>query len=280
MTDMEYAVPQMQSRADEGQDRLAVVVGGGAGIGEATCETLAAYGWRVAVADIDRDAAAAVAKRCGGDWYGIDIFDATSVDKAAAEIEAKSGAIYGCVCAAAVFQDKKPPEDTTIEAFDRVIHGNVRGPYLVNVAFARRMAAHGAGAIVNFSSWSGSFSTPVHGYCASKAAVNMLTESMAAEWGRSGVRVNAVTPGFVRVKRMIERLRVGGRYTADLNEISALGRVPEPREMAEVVTFLLSDRASAVTGANVAADAGVMAASAWSVFGGVPAARPRAGNSA
>lgn len=268
------------ARGDEGRGRIAVVVGGGAGIGAATCLTLASYGWRVVVADINTDAAKAVAAKCNGDWYGIDIFDPAAIETAATAIEAKSGAIYGCVCAAAVFQDKKPPEDTTPEAFDRVIAGNVRGTYLVNVAFAKRMAAHGAGAIVNFSSWSGSFSSPVHGYCASKAAVNIMTESMAVEWGRSGVRVNAVTPGFVLVDRMVERLRVGGRYSVDLNQISPLNRIPEPKEMGEVVAFLLSDRASAVTGANLAADAGVMAASAWSVYGGIPAARPRKANSA
>ncbi len=261
------------SRGNEGRGRLAVVVGGGAGIGAATCLALASYGWRVAVADINVEAAKSVAGQCGGDWYPIDIFDAASIEKAAADIEAKSGKIYGCVCAAAVFQDKKPPEDTPIEAFDRVIQGNVRGTYLVNVTFAKRMAANGGGAIVNFSSWSGQFSSPVHGYCSSKAAVNMLTESMAVEWGRSGVRVNAVTPGFVLVDRMVERLRVGGRYSVDLNSISPLNRIPAPSEMGEAVTFLLSDRASAVTGTNLAADAGVMAASAWTVYGGIPGPR-------
>ncbi len=266
-------------RGDEGQRRLAVVVGGGAGIGEATSLVLADYGWRVIVADINVEAAKGVAARCKGDWIAIDIFDPASIEKAAADIESKHGAIYGCVCAAAVFQEKRPPEDTPVEAFDRLLDANIRGTYLVDVTFAKRMAARGGGSIVNFSSWAGQFSSPAHGYCASKAAVNSLTEGMAVEWGRSGVRVNAVTPGFVLVARMIERLRVGGRYGVNLDEVSPLHRIPEPREMGEVVAFLLSDRASAVTGANIAADAGVMAASAWPVYGGIPPARPRAAKS-
>lgn len=263
------------SRGNEGRGRLAVVVGGGAGIGAATCEVLASYGWRVAVADINMDLAKATAQKVSGDAFAIDILDPAAIEKAAGEIDAKSGPVYGCVCAAAVFQEKKPPEDTPVEAFDRILQANVRGTYLVNVAFAKRMARHGAGAIVNFSSWAGQFSSPVHGYCSSKAAVNMLTESMAVEWGRSGVRVNAITPGFVLVDRMKERLRVGGRYGVDLNSISPLNRITEPSEMGEAVAFLLSDRASAITGANIAADAGVMAASAWAVYGGIPGPRPR-----
>lgn len=210
------------SRGNEGRGRLAVVVGGGKGIGAATCEVLASYGWRVAVADIDMNLAKPVAQKIAGEPFFIDIMDPAAIEKAASEIESKSGAIYGCVCAAAIFQEKRPPEDTPVEIFDRIMQANVRGTYLVNIAFAKRMAKHGAGAIVNFSSWAGQFSSPVHGYCSSKAAVNMLTESMAVEWGRSGIRVNAVTPGFVLVERMKERLRVGGRYGVDLNSISPL----------------------------------------------------------
>jgi NAD(P)-dependent dehydrogenase (short-subunit alcohol dehydrogenase family) len=265
---------------DEGKGRLAVVVGGAMGIGEATSVALASYGWRVVVADVNIDGAKTVASRCGGHAQFIDIMDPEGIDAAAAAIEAAHGAIYGCACVAAVFQEKRPPEETPIESFDRIIDINVRGAYLVNVAFARRMALYGAGAIVNFSSWTGFHSTPNHAYCASKAAVNLLTEGMAVEWGRSGVRVNAVTPGFVMVPRMVERLRVGGRYSVDLEDLSPLHRNVEPSEIAEVVAFLMSDRASCITGSNIGADAGIMAATAWHAFGGIPAPRPTMRNSA
>ena len=257
-----------------------VVVGGALGIGEATTFALAEYGWRVIVADIDIDRAKTIASRCGGHAQFIDILDAKTIDEAVAAIEETHGAIYGCVNAAAVFQEKRPPEDTPIEVFDRIIDVNVRGMYLVNVAFAKRMAAHGAGAIVNFSSWTGFHSTPNHAYCASKAAVNLLTEGMAVEWGRSGVRVNAVTPGFVLVPRMVERLRAGGRYSVDIAGLSPLHRNVEPSEIADVVTFLMSDRASCITGSNIGADAGIMAATAWHAFGGIPGPRPTTRNSA
>lgn len=265
-------------QSSEGEGRLAVVVGGAAGIGAATAQCLAAHGWRVVVADIAlaEAEAEAVAGRLGGHAVAIDICDPASIEAAAEAIESVHGPVHGAVAVAATFQARKAPEDTPVADFDRVIESNLRGTYCVDTAFARRMAGRGAGAIVNLSSWNGMRSSPVHGYCAAKAGVIMLTEGMATEWGRSGVRVNTVTPGFVMVPRIAERLRTGDRYSGRLEDLTALGRIVEPPEVGETIAFLLSDRASAITGANVAVDAGILASSGWSVFGGPPPARPRA----
>ncbi len=262
---------------NEGRGRIAVVVGGGAGIGEASSIRLAEQGWKVVAADINIANAEAVATRCKGHAQHIDIMAPDSIEDAASEIEKKVGPVYGCVVAAAVFQDKKPPEQTPVEAVDRILNANIRGTYLTNVAFARRMASRGQGAMVNFSSWNGHRSSPAHLYCASKAAVNLMTEGMAVEWGASGVRVNAITPGFVLVERMKERLRVGGRYSVNLDDASPLHKIVAPDEIAQVVAFLLSDRSSGMTGSNVVVDAGVMAANSWTIFGGIP---PRRGANA
>lgn len=258
---------------NEGRGRVAVVIGGGSGIGEATSLLLGEQGWKVVVADVNMRAAADVASRCSGAAHAIDILQPEMIESAAAEIDRLYGPVHACICVAAVFQDKLPPEDTPIDAVDRILDVNLRGTYLLNVAFGKRMAAHGRGVIVNFSSWNGFQASPVHVYCASKAAVNRLTESMAVEWGRSGVRVNAVTPGFVLVPRMKERLRTGGRYSGRLEDLSPLGKIVEPREVAETVAFIVSDRASAMTGSNIVVDAGVMAAAGWGIFGGIPPSR-------
>lgn len=260
----------------EGANRIAVVVGGGAGIGQATALTLSRHGWRVAVADINRSNAEATVRECsGGVAFEIDINDANSIEACAEAIDREFGPVYGAVACAATFQERRPLEQTPVADFDRVIQSNLRGTYLVDTAFGKRMAARGAGAIVNISSWNGFDSSPVHGYCASKAGVNLLTEGMAAEWGRSNVRVNCVTPGFVKVPRIAERMRTGGRYSMPLGDLAALGRVVEPEEVAETIAFLLSDRASAVTGANLAVDAGIMASHGWRVFGGPSPPRQR-----
>ena len=103
--------------------------------------------------------------------------------------------------------------------------------------------------------------------------VDALTEGMAGEWGRSGVRVNTVTPGTTLVARVVERIRTGQRYAVHPEKLTALGRLVEPREVAQAIAFLLSDTASGITGANLAVDAGMMVAPSWDMFGGVPAAR-------
>lgn len=265
----------MHPDSAEGRSRLAVVVGGGNGIGAATCRLLAERGWRIVAADIDLGAAEAVAQACQGHALAIDVLDVASIEQAAQQIEAQHGAVYAMVNAAAIFQPQMAPELLPIEQWDRIVHSGYRGTYASCVAFGQRMAARGRGAIVNISSMVGQRPNHGHAYYSAKAAVNMLTEGMAGEWGRSGVRVNAVSPGFVAVPRMVVNIQEGKRYALSPAEVSALGRLVEPQEVAEAIAFLLSDRASAITGANLNVDAGVLATNGWLVHGGVPAARPR-----
>ncbi|MDB5744368.1 MAG: short-chain dehydrogenase [Polaromonas sp.] len=260
----------------EGRGRLAVVIGGGNGIGAATCALLHQRGWRLVVADIDLAAAEAIAGQCEGHSLRIDVLDAQSIADAAARIEAEHGAFYGMVNSAAIFAPQMAPELMPMDTWDRIVQSGYRGTYISNVEFGKRMAAQGAGAIVNISSMVGQRPNHGHAYYSAKAAVNMLTEGMAGEWGRSGVRVNAVSPGFVAVPRMVANIKEGKRYAVSPVEVSALGRLVEPSEVAESIAFLLSDRASAITGANLAVDAGVLATNGWVVHGGVPPARPRA----
>ena len=266
----------MDANADtsEGRARLAVVIGGGSGIGAATCSLLFQRGWRIVVADIDPAAAQAVASQCQGHSISMNVLDAQSIADGAHAIEERFGAVYAMVNSAAIFQPQMAPELLPLDTWDRITQSAYRGTYVSNVEFGKRMAAHGGGAIVNISSMVGQRPNHGHAYYSAKAAVNMLTEGMAGEWGRSGVRVNAVSPGFVAVPRMVANIREGKRYAVSPIEVSALGRLVEPAEVAESIAFLLSDRASAITGANLNVDAGVLATNGWMVHGGVPPARP------
>jgi NAD(P)-dependent dehydrogenase (short-subunit alcohol dehydrogenase family) len=264
-----------QTTNNEGRDRLAVVIGGANGIGAATCQVLSEYGWRVVVADIDEAAAIRLAEDLKGYAQHVNVLEAESIAKAARDIEQRFGAVYAMVNAAAIFQPQMAPELLPLETWERIVDSGYRGTYISNVEFGKRMAAHGAGSIVNISSMVGQRPNHGHAYYSAKAAVNMLTEGMAGEWGRSGVRVNAVSPGFVAVPRMVENIREGKRFAVSPAEVSALGRLVEPREVAESIAFLLSDRASAITGTNLRIDAGVLAVNGWTVHGGVPPARPR-----
>ena len=263
------------SESGEGQGRLVAVLGGANGIGAATCRLLHSRGWRILVADIDADAARSLADECGGVGASVDVLDAATIARVAALADDQHGPVFGLVNAAAIFQPQMRPEELPLETWDRIVDIAYRGTYVSCVEFGKRMARHGAGSIVNISSMVGQRPNHGHAYYSAKAAVNMLTEGMAGEWGRSGVRVNAVSPGFVAVPRMVANIAEGRRYAVSPVEVSALGRLVEPVEVAEAIAFLLSERASAITGTNLNVDAGVLASNGWVVHGGVPPARSR-----
>ena len=257
----------------EGRERLVLVTGGASGIGAATCEVLSARGWIVIIADIDTAGAERIAAQCRGHSVTMNVMDAASIAHTAATIDDRHGEVYGLVNCAALFAPQTPPEQLDIESWDRITSANLRGTYICNVEFGKRMASRGEGAIVNISSIGGYRPNHGHAYTTSKAAILALTQGMAGEWGRSGVRVNSITPGFVGVPRMLAAIELGKRYPVPPSSLSALGRLVRPAEVAESIAFLLSDRASAITGTDLAVDAGVLATSGWVVHGGVPPAR-------
>ena len=265
----------MSSESDDGKGRRVVVLGGANGIGAATSRLLRARGWNILVADIDTSAAGSLASELNGISAAVDVLDAASIERVAELADGTHGPVFGLVNAAAIFQPQMSPEDLPLQTWERIVDIAYRGTYVSCVEFGKRMARHGAGSIVNISSMVGQRPNHGHAYYSAKAAVNMLTEGMAGEWGRSGVRVNAVSPGFVAVPRMVANIAEGRRYAVSPVEVSALGRLVEPVEVAETIAFLLSDRASAITGTNINVDAGVLATNGWVVHGGVPKARPR-----
>jgi len=204
----------------------------------------------------------------GGSGFALDIGDAEAVEAVAAEIARTLGPVTALVVTAAVFQDVLPPAELPMEVWDRTLRINLTGTYLASRAFGTRMARQGWGSIVNISSIAALGSFPVHAYASSKTAVVSLTQGLAGEWGRSGVRVNAISPGSTLVPRVAERI-ASGRYAAHPGEFTALGRVVEPNEVAEAIEFLASERASAITGVNLIVDAGWQVASTWAQYGGV-----------
>ena len=146
---------------------------------------------------------------------------------------------------------RSPTEDLEVADFDALFASNVRAPFYLVAAFAPAMAASGAGSIVNIGSMAGSIGMAGGAaYGATKAALASLTKAWTAEYSPRGVRVNAVAPGPVYT-------RPEGRELFDrLGATTALNRAADPEEIAEVVAFLASPRASYVTGAIIAADGG------------------------
>jgi len=253
---------------------VAVIVGGANGIGESTARLMQERGWRVVVADLDAAAAARVAADIGAVGLQVDIADEVSVEALADSVERSVGPVAALVVAAAMFQDIVASEHQRTDTWERVLSVNLTGTFLANRSFGGRMVGRGRGSIVNIASIAALGSMPAEAYATSKAGVVQLTKNLAGEWGRSGIRVNAVSPGSTLVPRVEQRL-LSGRYAADPGEFTALGRMVQPREVAEAIEFLASARASAITGVNLVVDAGWQMASTWTQFGGVPPARSR-----
>ena len=161
------------------------------------------------------------------------------------------------------------PEQFPLADFDRIVEVNLRGVYISCVAAGRRMLARGSGGIVITGSVTASRTAPLHAYAPTKAAVVHMAACLAAEWGRSGVRVNAVSPGYTTTPALLAAIQSGQRDEALIREAAALGRLVEPDEIGRAVAFLLSDDAAAITGIDLPVDAGWLCGSHLTTYGGV-----------
>lgn len=255
------------------QGKTAVVTGGASGIGAACARLLAARGAKVIVADIAADAARDLAGEFGGASIAMDVGDERAIESVCSEIESGHGPVDILVNSAGIIQQPGPPDSLGVGVLDKVIAIDQRGLFLCCASFGSRMAKRGRGAIVNIASIAGMRSTPLHAYGPVKAAVIAITECLAAEWGRSGVRVNAVSPGFTMTPVIRQAIDLGLRDPDLLAGNAALNRMVEPDDVARAVAFLLSSEASAITGVNLPVDCGWLVAPSWGTYGGVRASQ-------
>jgi NAD(P)-dependent dehydrogenase (short-subunit alcohol dehydrogenase family) len=252
------------------KDGIILVTGGSRGIGAATAIMLAERGHRVVVTDIkpERPANAPASVIVWPDSF--DVAREDSVSAGIEAIEKAHGPITGLVNAAGVFGKMHSLERIRMENWDREVNIDLRGTFLVARAVGVRMAARKYGAIVNVASVAGMTSGPIHAYTAAKAGVIQLTLSMAGEWGRAGVRVNAVSPGFTRTVALQAGIDSGSMSEERLTRNAAMGRLVQPSEVAEAIVWLLSPASSAITGINLPVDAGFLAGSTWDSYWGLP----------
>lgn len=256
-----------------GEPKFSAVTGGGSGIGLACARLLAERGDRVVVLDLPGTRLPEEFASLGVSFQACDVADEGSVREAVASIERDLGAVDALVHSAGVIQSKLPPETLGMPTWDKVIAVDQRGTYLCNVAFGSRMAQRGRGAIVNIASITGSRSVPLHAYAPAKAAVIAITRCLAVEWGRSGVRVNSVSPGYTLTPALQAAIDRGDRNPEDLARATALGRMVRSEEVAAAVAFLTSDGSSAITGVDLPVDAGWLVGTTWQTYGGVPGPR-------
>ena len=199
----------------------------------------------------------------------LDVADEASVTAAVDGIEAAHGPVTGLVNAAGIFGRMTPLARIKMENWDREVDIDLRGTFLCARAVGIRMAERGDGVIVNVASVAGMTAGPIHDYTAAKAGVIQLTLTLAAEWGRVGVRVNAVSPGFTRTVALEAGIASGALDGERLSSNAAMNRLVEPVEVAHAIAWLLSPLSSAVTGINLPVDAGFLAGATWNAYGGL-----------
>lgn len=237
---------------------VALITGAADGIGWATAQLFVARGYRVVIADLA--GAEERAAQLGEGHEGIAL-DVTSEADVAAAI-GKLDRIDVLVNNAGIGDSHLPTLEQDIAYFRKVLDVHLAGAFLMAREVGRKMLAQRSGSIVNISSIAGVVGLPRrNAYGAAKAGVAMMTQSLACEWAGSGIRVNAVAPGYAATA-LVKKLEDAGKLDADrIKRRIPMGRFVQPEEIAEAIYFLASPSASAITGTTLSVDCG------WAAFG-------------
>jgi NAD(P)-dependent dehydrogenase (short-subunit alcohol dehydrogenase family) len=242
--------------------KVVLITGASRGIGEAAARLFAQEGAAVVLAARGADALDRVVTEIraeGGvaDAVTVDLADRAGVRAAIDRVEELHGRLDGAFNNGAVVQRPGPLDSTTDDEIDEQFAVNFRGHWTAMTAEAALMRRGGGGAIVNTSSIGSRRANPVlPAYGAMKRALNSLTETAAVTWGAQGIRVNGITPGGTTTAMIDEWEAAMPGVSAQISAGIPRGRMAEPREVAEVAAWLLSDRASMVNGAIVPVDGG------------------------
>ena len=245
--------------------KVALITGGGSGIGRATAAALAGVGAAIAVLDIDPVRAAAVAEEIAAlgrpvSSHAADVTDEKSVDAAIDAVAARHGGIDILINSAGI-GIRRAAVELPLAEWDKVVAVNLTGVFLCSRAAARQMMRRGGGAIVNLASimgFSGGGIYPNVSYQATKGAVVNMTRALAVEWASSGIRVNAVAPTWVRTNLTAPLLDQPG-VMERIAALTPMGRLATAEEIAHAILYLAIPAAAMVTGHTLAVDGGFLA---------------------
>ncbi|MER5389357.1 glucose 1-dehydrogenase [Saccharopolyspora sp. NPDC002686] len=242
--------------------QVALVTGGGRGLGAAQCRALASAGALVVVADVLATDAQDVAEDIAGaggraEPAALDVTDATAVEQLLDDLCARFGGVDVLVNNAAITARDRAYEFPTTK-FDSLLAVNVRAAYFVAQATAQRMRERGGGRIVNIASIGGQVVDGERSsvYDMTKAAVIQMTKNLAYEWAADGIRVNAIAPGYMRTQMTAELLPDQETTDSIVRRHIPLGRIGEPDDLAGPVLFLASSASAYVTGHTLNVDGG------------------------
>ena len=244
--------------------RVALVTGGARGLGEASSRTLARLGAVIVLSDIDAEAASATADRLSTETgaqvlgRGCDVTDPDDVDRLVSGLIEELGRLDILVNNAGIHR-RVDPLDYDPADVEAILAVNFRGAFQVAARVGREMTRLGGGSIVNISALGGGIAGLGRAgsvYCMTKGGLVSLTRELAAEWGSSGVRVNALAPGWIRTP-MTEALQNNSERSARVMARVPLGRWGEADDVAGAVAFLASDASAYITGHTIPVDGGV-----------------------
>lgn len=240
--------------------RVALVTGGAGGIGRAICETLAAAGMRVAVADLSADLSGAVARDIDGFAVALDVTDPQAVIRAVGETRERLGPVEVCINCAG-WDELKPFVDTDEAFTDRVLAINLEGPIRVTRGVLPAMLEAGWGRLINVASDAGRVGSSLEAvYSAAKGGLIAFTKTVAREAARRGVTANAICPGPTRTPLLDRIADAGGdaqRVIGAMERGIPMKRLGMPDDIAPAVAFLASDGAAFITGQTLSVSGGL-----------------------
>lgn len=244
--------------------KVVLITGGAAGIGKATAERFAGAGAKVALCDVNREQGEAVARALGGRFDVVNVADRAAVQAWVEAVHGAYGRIDVLVNNAGItrdaqlvkLQDGQVVKQLAEADWDLVVDINLKGVFNCTQAVVPFMARGGGGVILNASSVVGLYGNfGQTNYVATKAGVIGMTKVWARELGRSRIRVNAVAPGFIGTEMV---LKMPEKVREAMAQKAPLGRMGEPRDIANAYFFLASDEASFISGAVLSVDGGIV----------------------
>ena len=235
--------------------KVALITGAASGIGAAIADAFASKGAKVAVVDLNKEAAEKkAASLSNAAAFSANVADQSSVSKAVWDVVAQFGRIDILVNSAGIV-DLAPAENISLNAWQRTLDINLTGSFLMAQEVGRHMIAQKHGKIINLASQAGSVAIDGHvAYCASKFAVIGMTKTLALEWGRHGITVNSISPTVVLTD--LGRKAWEGPKGEAMKALIPSGRFAEPQEIAAAAVFLASNGADMINGADLLVDGG------------------------
>jgi len=247
------------------EQKVALITGGGQGIGKAICLAMAREGIRVAVNDIKEDRAVEVVKQIEeeggiGSSFQADVSNEDQIKSMVAKILRRFKSIDYLVNNAGISDQLVPVVEQDTDRWQKLVDIHLRGTYLCSKEIAKSMIRKKYGRIVNISSIAGLNAFPMRtAYSPAKSAIIMLTKVLAIEWASFNINVNAIAPGFIRTEMVEDFIRLGKMNEEEICNRIPLKRLGTSEEIAEIVLFLCSSSSSYITGQTIVVDGGWVA---------------------